>query len=216
MVGGDEGPGAGGAGMKVAIGMKFGRLTVVRLVSKRSLWECSCECGGTTTQRGNVLTSGRVCSCGCFRRELLPRWSTLHGATDTREFSIWKGIRKRCENERCAAYRHYGGRGIRMCERWSLFANFLADMGPCPPYHSIDRIDNDGNYEPGNCRWATQKTQVRNRQRTFTVEFYGRRMSLAEACEIAKQPYGRVRDRLKLLGWPTERALREPAQGSGR
>lgn len=113
----------------------------------------------------------------------------------------------RCNNERSRSYKDYGGRGIKVCERWCKFENFFSDMGKRPSQkHSLDRIDNDGDYEPGNCRWATLKEQRRNRSDTRWVTVHGRQMSLAEAVETLGLNYSRVLARLR-LGWSDERAL---------
>lgn len=118
----------------------------------------------------------------------------------------------RCQNLTDQAFRDYGGRGIRVCERWLAFENFYADMGPRPsPKHSIDRIDNDGNYEPGNVRWATVKQQARNTRCSRIVRFGGRTMSLAEAAELAGLNISTVRGRFS-RGWSMEEALEAPAR----
>lgn len=120
-----------------------------------------------------------------------------HGMRDSDEYRIWRHMRSRCENERMPAFDRYGGRGIVVCERWLDFANFLADMGPRPTKgHSLDRIDVDGNYEPGNCRWATEHEQQRNRRDTRLVTFAGVTASLAEHCERLGLKYKTVHRRL--------------------
>jgi hypothetical protein len=117
-------------------------------------------------------------------------------------------MKRRCRNYGDASYVNYGGRGILVCDRWADdFEAFLADMGHRPsPEHSLDRINNDGNYEPGNCRWATQKDQSNNQRRNRMVEFRGRRMTLQQACEEAGIPHRRVRRRLG-EGWNIQSAL---------
>ncbi len=127
------------------------------------------------------------------------------------EYSIWSNIRARCRNQNNTQYRSYGGRGIEVCERWATdFLNFLADMGRRPsPDHSIDRIDNDGNYEPGNCRWATRSEQARNRRSSRFIEFNGKSMTLAAWADESGVNMRALHLRLK-NGWPLERALTEP------
>lgn len=139
------------------------------------------------------------------------RWRPTHGMRNTPEYSSWASIIQRCYNPNRGVFSHYGGRGIKVCERWLSFANFFADMGPKPsPDHSIDRYpDQNGDYEPTNCRWATQKQQMRNVGYNHLVEFRGREMTIAEACEIAGLKEGAVRVRL-YRGWSIERALSEP------
>lgn len=132
--------------------------------------------------------------------------------TRSRTYNIWNGMRGRCKD---AANPWYGSRGIAVCERWREgFENFLADMGPCPSNrHSLDRINNDGNYEPSNCRWVTAKEQNRNTRVCRYVQFEGKRLSMRDACEIVGLPHTAVIQRLD-AGWSDERALTTPLRGS--
>lgn len=134
-----------------------------------------------------------------------------HGGRKTDEYRIWRHMRTRCENQNCDAYHSYGGRGIKVCDRWLEFKNFIADMGNRPSKsHSIDRIDTHGNYEPSNCRWATMKTQQRNRTNNVVYTHNGITASLAELCEINNCKYKTVHMRL------TKGASIELALTSGR
>lgn len=145
-------------------GRVFGRLTVIRRhgsVGNNTGWECLCSCGNTRTISRENLRVGRTKSCGCLRKDLM----TTHGLSKHDGYNSWSDMIKRCTYKDMPVYRYYGGRGVKVCERWMSLENFLSDMGPRPSKrHSIDRIDNDGDYEPSNCRWATQTQQNRNRR----------------------------------------------------
>jgi hypothetical protein len=149
------------------IGRRFGMLTVVGLHSNAkamSYWNCACDCGGERVVVRSSLTGGCTTSCGCKSLAMKKRPVPNPTKSHTPEYMTWKHMRARCRKTVGKEYERYGSRGITVCERWEQFENFLADMGPKPsPLHSLDRINNDGNYEPGNCRWVTQSVQNSNR-----------------------------------------------------
>jgi hypothetical protein len=155
-------------------GHRFGRLIALRRTyeNKRSMWLCRCDCGESKLVPYASLAYGLTRSCGCLQRELISKRTFRHGEArspgreETVEYKTWAAMLGRCRNPKHQAYKNYGGRGITVCDRWLTFENFLADMGRRPSKElSIDRINNDGNYEPGNCRWATRKEQIANQRK---------------------------------------------------
>lgn len=193
-------------------GQRFGRLVALEPMHVRSggaiMWKCVCDCGKTKEILGPSLRSGATQSCGCLRRELV----STHRMTNSAEYGCWEGIIQRCNNPSSKNFRKYGGRGIKVCERWSSFEDFYSDMGPRPSAsHSIERIDNDGNYEPSNCRWATRHDQLRNTRRNRVIKAFGKTGPLVDF--IPEGPnsnrYHMVRLRLK-KGWEPESALSIP------
>jgi hypothetical protein len=154
-------------------GQRFGRLLVISQAKTRrsvsgkviTFWLCRCDCGTEKEIAMRPLRQERTLSCGCLWREMRYLNRTTHGLSHMPEYAIWKQMIHRCTNPKNINYANYGGRGIKVCERWITFLNFLADVSPRPAGKSLDRINNDGDYEPGNVRWATPVEQRRNQQR---------------------------------------------------
>ena len=196
-------------------GERFNRLTAVKYVGvnkhKHSVWECRCDCGKTVNIPIGALRTGNTKSCGCLNLELISSMNRTHGRSRTPEYRNWCAMKERCNSPYHKNYSDYGGRGIRVCERWdSSFENFLADMGPRPFLKAtVERIDSSKGYSPDNCRWATQKEQTRNKRNTVFLEFKGERKSVGEWAERLGVKIGFITQRLR-LGWSVERALTVP------
>lgn len=178
------------------IGAKSGRLTIKAVVgvsaSRKRLVECLCDCGNTKTINISQFNTGAIRSCGCLLKETsAAHMKTIrhlgqnnrlrHGQTYEPEYYVWRTMKARCLNPKARMYHRYGGRGIKICERWMLFDNFFADMGKRPsPKHQLDRENNDGNYEKNNCRWITSKEQGNNRSDNVRISLNGETLTLSE------------------------------------
>lgn len=187
----------------IAAGQRFGRLLVVEKTgdSKRRkgfIWLCRCDCGNTKLIVSGYLRTTR--SCGCLAREL-SRKRAKHGQWRTKVYQAWSAMLRRCNNPKTAHFSRYGGRGIKVCERWqNSFVNFLEDMGQPPSAeHSIDRINGDGDYEPGNCRWATRKEQAQNNKRIKLIEYRGRTLGISDWATVLGVRRATLHNRLKRM-----------------
>lgn len=154
-------------------GKRFGKLLVIERASKTGdfpiKWLCKCDCGSQKQVISANLTNATTKSCGCLRSEMSSKRFKTHGMTRTRTYRIWSQMKTRCLNSQQDHYRHYGGRGIKICERWMKFENFLDDMGIAPKGMSLDRIDVNGDYEPKNCKWSTPKEQASNKRKVVHI-----------------------------------------------
>lgn len=193
-------------------GTRFGILTVTHLSDRRNrfgqrLWECLCDCGNATYLTGGALRSGNTKSCGC---NLIPSHTT-HGMAYSPEYKAWMMIKERCFDPNCENWERYGGRGITICPEWADdFSAFLAHVGRRPrPSDSIERIDNDGNYEPGNVKWATKKEQARNRRSNVLLTYNNETMTLIEWSERTGFSHATISQRLR-RGMTVEQALTTP------
>lgn len=189
-------------------GQVFDRLTVTgRAPNKkgRTMWECVCTCGNTTTIRGEHLRNNATQSCGCIKQEQ----RTKHDMSRSTEYSTWQGVKDRCINENNKYYKDYGGRGITVCDRWlESFDNFFADMGKKPRGLTIDRIDNNAGYSPGNCRWATRKQQVDNRRNSILLTIDDETRCLKDWCRHLGVNYTTALSRIKKQGMTVKQALK--------
>jgi len=200
--------------MQDLTGQKFERLTAVThkpptVSGKKSYWLCRCDCGEMVSVDVTSLLRGHTRSCGCIR--------IRHGHTSAYDapsptYVSWKSMLARCLNPSSPAFVHYQKRGITVCERWRVFDAFLADMGTRPDGTSLDRIDNNGHYEPGNCRWATKREQGNNRTTNQVVEYRGQRYTIAELARATGVSKDVLRARLvRSKRWTVEDAVHSPA-----
>lgn len=196
---------------KDIIGQVFGKLTVIKrnekVKSTHVVYECVCECGETTNVRRQSLLNGSTRSCSCISREAASERLRKHGLSKTPEYVAWVDMIQRCTNPNKKSYVSYGARGIKICDRWQRsFENFYDDMGPRPQGMSIDRINNDGNYEPKNCRWTTLREQYRNQRKTRFFSYKGESKTISEWSKIFNITRHTLRMRLK-NGWGVEKSL---------
>lgn len=197
------------------VGMVFNRLTVLKY--EHGKWVCQCSCGNTKIVQGYDLRNGKVKSCGCYNKEL-GRLSHEKAFPNRIEYSPWKNMKARCYNTKTKQYKDYGGRGIVVCDRWrNDFLAFLEDIGPRPSKaHSIHRIDNDGNYDPSNCKWATRKEQAFRRRNTRYIEYKGKKLTLLEIRQlIPREQQAEISDyaladRIFNAKWDVMKALTKP------
>lgn len=190
------------------IGKKFGMLTVIErdltVNMPHKHYVCACDCGTIKTIRGTVLSRGDIKSCGCYRAERGKEMFTKHGNYNHPLYHTWAHIMRRCYNADGEDKALYQDKGIIVCERWHEFENFVTDMGARPDNHSIDRINSNGNYEPGNCRWATAITQANNRKSNSFVTFKGEKMTMANFARTIGICAQKARYLIKMKGMTTD------------
>lgn len=186
-------------------GQKFGRLTVIGLdesrQTRKTYWICQCECGGIKSARSDSLLCGAIKSCGCLHNETAARnvaKNHTHKQSGTRLYHIWQDMKKRCFNSNDTHYHRYGGRGITVCEEWAnnfeAFYKWALDNGYSEGL-TIDRINNDGNYEPSNCKWSTLQEQSNNKSTNIKLTIGNASKTLAEWCRIFEVDYSTVSSR---------------------
>lgn len=176
-------------------GQRFGKLVVTGRSEKTSasgaLWICNCDCGGKTVTTSLKLRKGHTSSCGCLRVRASQALITHGHANKTLTYRSWKEMRQRCLNPKSDKWQWYGGRGVKICEQWSDYSVFLADMGERPAGMTIDRIDNNGDYEPSNCQWATQLEQTRKQEKNVLTEETARQLKSDRADGMTYQELGK-------------------------
>lgn len=206
--------------VKDITGQVFGRLKVLQFSGinhyDRALWLCRCSCGIQVTVVGCNLRRGNTVSCGCYAKDRISGSNFRHGhAVRNMESSThrsWHSMRDRVLNSSHKSFKAYGGRGIKISPRWDCFENFLRDMGERPSGSTLGRINNSGDYEPGNCVWESSKAQANNRRSNIVLEFRGKTLTLAQWSSQLDIPYARLHKRIQGYGWSVERALTTPSK----
>ena len=200
-------------------GKRFGKLVAIKTIGKNKnggyMWQCKCDCGNEITASVGNLNNGHTKSCGCLRADRCKTNFTKHGLESTRLYDIWRDMRLRCYDERNISYNRYGGRGITICDEWKEDVKAFYDWAIKNGYNdglTIERIDNDGNYSPENCRWATVKEQANNRRSNVLVTHKGKTQTMKEWANEVGTPYKVVWARMQKLGWSVERALTDPVR----
>ena len=206
------------------LGQQFGRLSIVAFhayIHQAAHWKALCDCGTFITCSASMLRSGHTKSCGCLRREIVSKLSTARGAArilvpgkpKMPEYAVWRAMVRRCHNPHDAAFKNYGARGILVCEAWRHnYLAFLADMGERhSAAYSIERVNNDGNYCPENCIWATSKAQAQNTRHNRFITYEGVTLTIGEWARRLDTSDGTIRYRLR-QGWSLEKALTTPIQ----
>lgn len=198
-------------------GQRFGRLVALDFISGNRAnprkWRCQCDCGAIVAVITRDLFNGNTTSCGCRIHEFHADRLRTHGMTRTITYATWTSMLARCSNPQSDRYVYYGGRGITVCERWHSFDLFFQDMGERPSKsHSLDRIDNDGNYEPRNCRWALKATQNRNRRNNVTIEYRGETMCITDWADRLNMDHATLQQRIQRYGWSVEKAFTTPVR----
>lgn len=198
------------------VGQKFGRLTVIdrfHTNKHHTMWLCECDCGNQCVVQGTSLKRGNTTSCGCYKRENAQKLYSSVRQNDKRLYAVWNGIKQRCRNKNNLSYHNYGGRGINICDEWAdsyeAFYNWAVSAGYKKGLE-IDRIDNDGDYCPSNCRFSDHTLQANNKRNVKLWTINGVSKSLAEWCREYDTDYYLVRQRVYKLKWDIEEALSKP------
>ena len=194
-------------------GERFGKLVVVSFDHRhnsRSYWNCICDCGGSRIVSIDHLRNGEIIDCGCYKKHISHHQK--HGMYNHRLYGIWSMMKERCFNSKRREYHRYGGRGITVCPEWldsKTFIEWALSNGYSDEL-TLDRIDNDGNYCPQNCRWISKKAQGQNRGNNRLITYDGKTKTITQWAEYSGLPYYILKKRIDKLGWPFERAISEP------
>lgn len=199
-----------GPRFKDLTGKRFGRLLVIERIGTKgghALWKCKCDCGNEAEESSKFLNRGHTNSCGCLVKERM----TTHGLSKTKLHNVWNSMKERCSNPNVKNYSSYGGRGITVCDEWSDFIPFYqwAMNNGYTDELTIDRVDNDGNYEVGNCKWSTYKEQANNKRNNFCCEYQGETKTISQWSEIIGISPSILLWRVR-KGWGIEKALETP------
>lgn len=196
-------------------GMRFGELTVTALCEMRkgsSFWECICDCGNIYIAKGASLTTKHTTSCMQCSQKRAGKSRAKHGMLYSPAYHSWHGMLQRCGNPNASFYAYYGGRGITVCEEWKTFVGFYRDMGDRPQGTTLDRIDSNGNYCKGNCKWSTKKEQGNNRGNNHYLTFEGKTQTLKQWADEKGIEFETLRGRIDVNGWTIEKALTTPVR----
>lgn len=204
-------------------GQRFGRLIVIRLIETDivgAVWKCRCDCGNEVDVRASCLRSGNTRSCGCLIREVDKKIHTKHGKSDSRLYPIWSSMKDRCYNSKHRSFKHYGSRGITVCDEWLHDFNSFYEWAMASGYdenaprgqYTLDRIDNDKGYSPDNCRWVTIKEQQNNRRSSRMITFNSETHTMYEWAKILGMPYKTLNNRINWRRWSIEKALTQPTK----
>lgn len=190
--------------------MKFGKLHIVNMLPNRKVF-ATCECGNSKEFWITNILAGQSKSCGCLISESLKERNKTHGKSRTPTYQCWINMRSRCKFKSVTSFKDYGGRGIKVCDRWiNSFENFLADMGDKPDGMEIDRKDTNGNYTPENCQWSTPLDQSNNRRNNVIVTYAGERLTMSQLARNIGMDYLKLYKRIVLRGWEVNRAVETP------
>lgn len=201
-------------------GQRFNHLTVINYVGRKnnnSIWKCQCDCGNIVEVRLSNLKSGKTKACGCLMKNGWGNGKT-HGLSKSRPFKIWQEMKSRCNNPNYTYYKNYGARGIKVCFEWKDFVNFY-DWAMSNGYAddlTLDRIDNNGNYEPSNCRWVNRKCQANNTRRNHFLEYQGQIKTIANWSDTFNVPYSNIYTYLQRHNWNIEQYVKHLESGNLR